>query len=49
MRKTEEQLGQRVYRRNAGKTAIPSNGAKYNPTTFSPGGCADGGTTEDDG
>ncbi len=36
MRKTEEQLGQRVYRRKCGKTAILSNGAKYNPTTFSP-------------
>lgn len=36
MRKTEEQLGQRVYRRKCGKTAILSNGAEYNPTTFSP-------------
>ncbi|MCW7175668.1 phage portal protein [Escherichia coli] len=32
---------------NAGKTAILSNGAKYSPDVFT-GGCADGGTTEDD-
>ncbi|WP_436409276.1 phage portal protein [Escherichia coli] len=32
---------------NAGKTAILSNGAKYNHDVFT-GGCADGGTTEDD-